>query len=626
MPVVRRRLSPLPLTEVAVEGRFWGPRVEANRRAAIPHVYEACRRTGRIDALRLGWRQGDPNPPHIFWDSDVAKWLEAAAYELATCPDPVLERRAEETADLLVKSQQPDGYLNTHFTVVEPGKRWTNLRDWHELYCAGHLMEAAVAHFEATGNRTLLNALCRYADHIDATFGPEEGKKHGYPGHEEIELALVKLYRATGQERYLRLAEYFVNERGRQPHYYDAEAEARGDTRRWMPYDYWQVHKPVREQHDAVGHAVRAMYLYSGMADVAAETGDPSLLAACRRLWHSVTRRRMYVTGAIGPRHHGEAFGDDWELPNDTAYAETCAAIGLVFFAHRMLAIEADGRYADVMERALYNGVLSGVSLDGRKFFYVNPLASAGAHHRQPFFDCACCPPNVARLLSSLGHYVYGTEADKALYVHLYASGEGCATLGSRRVCLIQATEYPWDGTVDLAVGLDKPTRFELALRIPGWCRKHALRLNGKAVAAPVRKGYARLRRTWNDGDRVTLALAMPVERVAANPAVDAAAGKVALQRGPVVYCLEACDHAVDVRAIRLPDRARLTPRFDKRLLGGTVVIEGKARAVPMREWKDRLYRPQAAGATAPAAIRAIPYCLWDNRKAGTMAVWLPRA
>ena len=620
-----RKLSPLPLTQVTVGGPFWGPWVEANRRASLPHVYEACKNTGRIDALRLQWRPGDPNPPHIFWDSDVAKWLEAAAYELAVHPDAALAQRAEETADLLIKAQQPDGYLNTHFTVVEPEKRWTNLRDWHELYCAGHLIEAAVAYFEATGRRNLLDALCRYADHIDATFGPEEGKKRGYPGHEELELALVRLYRATGEARYLRLAEYFINERGRQPHYYDLEAQARGDTRRWMPYEYWQVHKPVREQEEAVGHAVRAMYLCSGMADVAAETGDATLLAACRRLWRSVTERKMYVTGAVGARHHGEAFGDDWELPNDTAYAETCAAIGLVFFAQRMLELEADGRYADVLERALYNGVLPGVSLDGRKFFYVNPLASGGRHRRQPFFDCACCPPNVARLLASLGRYACGTEGDKAIYVHLYATGEAIAALGGRRVSLTQATGYPWDGTVDLAVGLDGPARFELALRVPGWCRKHALRVNGKAVAAPVRKGYARLRRTWNDGDRVTLILAMPVERVEANPVVDATAGKVALQRGPLVYCLEGCDHRVDVRTIRLPDRARLAARFDKRLLGGVTVIEGKAVAPAAGPWKDRLYASGPAK-TVPVAIRAVPYCLWDNRKGGTMAVWLPRA
>ncbi len=620
-----RKLSPLPLTQVTIGGPFWGPWVEANRRATLPHVYEACKNTGRIDALRLQWRPGDPNPPHIFWDSDVAKWLEAAAYELAVHPDAALAQRAEETADLLIKAQQPDGYLNTHFTVVEPEKRWTNLRDWHELYCAGHLIEAAVAYFEATGRRNLLDALCRYADHIDATFGPEEGKKRGYPGHEELELALVKLYRATGEVRYLRLAEYFINERGRQPHYYDLEAQARGDTRRWMPYEYWQVHKPVREQEEAVGHAVRAMYLCSGMADVAAETADASLLAACRRLWRSVTERKMYVTGAVGARHHGEAFGDDWELPNDTAYAETCAAIGLVFFAQRMLELEADGRYADVLERALYNGVLSGVSLDGRKFFYVNPLASGGRHRRQPFFDCACCPPNVARLLASLGRYACGTEGDNAIYVHLYATGEAIAALGGRRVSLTQDTAYPWDGTVDLAVGLDGPARFELALRVPGWCRKHALRVNGKAVAAPVRKGYARLRRTWSNGDRVTLALAMPVERVEANPVVDATAGKVALQRGPLVYCLEGCDHRVDVRTIRLPDRARLAARFDKRLLGGAVVIEGKAVAAAAAPWKDRLYAAGTAK-TVPVAIRAVPYCLWDNRKGGTMAVWLPRA
>jgi len=628
MAAPRRRLEPLPLTEVSVAGPFWGPRVEANRRATLRCVYDACKRTGRIDALRLGWRPGDPNPPHVFWDSDVAKWVEAAAYELAVRDDADLERRAEEVADLFVRSQQPDGYLNTHFTSVEPANRWTNLRDWHELYCAGHLIEAAVAHFEATGRRSLLDALCRYADHIDATFGPGDGRKRGYPGHEEVELALVKLYRATGEARYLRLAAFFVNERGRAPHYYDLEAQARGETsRRWMPsYEYWQAHRPVREQRDAVGHAVRALYLYSGMADVAAETGDASLLAACRRLWHSVTERRLYVTGGVGARPHGEAFGADWELPSDTAYAETCASIALVLFAHRMLEIEADGRYADVMERALYNGVAAGVSRDGTKFFYVNPLASDGRHRRQPFFDCACCPPNVARLFASLGRYAYAVEADRrALYVHLYAAGEGSATLDGHRVTLTQATAYPWDGTIDFDVGLDAATPFELALRVPGWCRRFSVRVNGRRTDAPIKKGYARLRRTWTDGDQVTLSLEMPIERLTAHPAVDATAGKVALQRGPLVYCLEGCDHKVDVRAIRLPDRARLAAHVDERLLGGAVVLEGKAVAVPTASRKEALYVAGTAKAT-PVAIRAVPYALWANRKAGPMVVWVPRA
>ena len=571
----RRRLVPLPLRDVEIDGPFWSPRVQTNREVTIPAVYEEYKRTGRIGAFRLRWKPGRPRQPHVFWDSDVAKWLEGLCSTLVTHPDAARRRLADRTARLIASAQQPDGYLNTHYTVVEPDARWGNLRDRHELYCAGHLMEAAVAHRQATGSMVLLDALCRYADLIDRAFGRGRGKQRGYPGHEEIELALVRLWRATGQRRYLNLAKYFIDERGREPHYFRLEAERRGEpSGPFMPGHFInrQAHRPVREQTEAVGHAVRAMYLYSGMADVAAETGDAALCAACRRLWRSATERKMYVTGGVGARHQGEAFGDDWELPNAGAYAETCAAIGLVFFAHRMLQADGDGRYADVMERALYNGALSGVSLDGRRFFYVNPLASDGSHHRREAFACSCCPPNVVRLLASLGAYVYSRD-DRALWVHLYLGGTATATLAGQPVTLTVATRYPWDGDVRATVATEKPVTFSLMLRVPGWCRRHTLRVNGRPVAARVSKGYARIRRRWSDGDRVDLSLAMPVERVAAHPLVEADAGKVALQRGPVVYCLEGCDHPVDVRRIALADRSRLTARFDPRLLGGTVVI-----------------------------------------------------
>jgi hypothetical protein len=623
----KRSLRPLDLTSVNITDPFWRPWLEANRRASIPHIYDMCKRTGRIDALRMTWKPGDPNPPHIFWESDVAKWIEAASYILAAQPEHALDHQVDEVIALLAGAQQPDGYLNVHFTLVEPGKRWTNLRDCHEMYCAGHLIEAGVAHFRATGKRSLLDIVRRYADHIDATFGP--GKRTGYCGHEEIELALVKLSRATGEPRYLRLAQYFINERGKQPHLFDIEARARGDdpAKAWCrgDYAYYQAHKPVREQKEVVGHAVRAMYLASGMADVAAETGDESLMAACRRLWRSTTARKMYVTGGVGARHHGEAFGLDYELPNESAYAETCAAIGLVLFAHRMLQIEADGQYADVLERALYNGVLAGMSRDGQKYFYVNPLASNGTHHREEFFDCACCPPNIARLLASLGAYTC-SAADDGLYVHLYVSGESRAQIAGREVTLRQRTLYPWGGFTAAAVALDGPATFALRLRIPGWCRKYRIAVNGKAVAAKTVKGYATIRREWRSGEDVTLDLEMPTERVAAHPALADDAGRVAIQRGPIVYCLEQCDHKADVRSIILPDVARLVPSFDKRLLGGCVVIDGWGLAPSPAAWKGRLYLPvREAGKPRRVRLRAVPYFLWDNRKPGAMTVWLPR-
>src|SRR5512136_2068131 len=424
---MKKSFTPLSFTQVSIEDEFWAPRLRTNRERTIPLEYEQCRSTGRLDAFRLNWKPGMEPVPHIFWDSDVAKWIEAASYTLAAHPDPRLQAQLDEIISLIASAQNSDGYLNTHFTVVEPGKRWTNLRDRHELYCAGHLIEAAVAHFQATGKRTLLDVLCRYADHIDQTFGPRPGQKRGYPGHEEIELALVKLYHVTGERRYLDLSLYFVDERGRQPHYYDLEAVARGDdpASYWAKtYAYMQAHVPVREQHQVVGHAVRAMYLYSALADLAGETGDRSLLETCEELWLHLCTRNLYITGGIGPSPANEGFTADYDLPNESAYAETCASIGLVFWNHRLLQLECAGRYADMMERALYNGVLSGVSLDGEKFFYENPLASQGNHHRQAWFDCACCPPNLARLLASLGQYVYA-QNDTELAVHLYVQGSG---------------------------------------------------------------------------------------------------------------------------------------------------------------------------------------------------------
>ncbi len=522
---ISRRFTAVPFTRVRVDDVFWAPRISANRERTLPHQYRMCLDTGRIGAYRLDWRPGMEPVPHVFWDSDVAKWIEAAAYSLATHPDPELDALLDETIALMASAQQEDGYLNPHFTVVEPDKRWTNLRDQHELYCAGHLIEAAVAHYQATGKRTLLDVMERYARYIDQVFGDEPGKLHGYCGHEEIELALVKLARATGDGRYLKLAQYFVDERGVQPYYFDSEAEARGEDpkKSYMGrYEYCQAHLPVREQREVVGHAVRAMYLYSAMADLVGETGDVAVREACDALWADLTLKKMYLTGGIGPSRHNEGFTSHYDLPNETAYAETCAAIGLVFWAHRLLQLECDGVYADVMERALYNGALSGVSLDGTKFFYENPLASNGNRHRQDWFGCACCPPNVARLLASLGGYVCGERAD-AVAVHLYVQGEVDTALAGLKV----ETNYPWEGAVHITV-TPKIEHFTLRLRVPGWCREYRLAVNGHSLEAPTERGYLCLMRDWAAGDTVTLELAMPVERVEAHPAVQAGRWSIA--------------------------------------------------------------------------------------------------
>jgi uncharacterized protein len=563
--------------------------------------------------------------PHIFWDSDIAKWLEAASYSLATHHDPALEAQVDEVIRLIVAAQQPDGYLNTYFTVVEPEKRWTNLRDWHELYCAGHLIEAAVAHFQATGKRVLLDALCRYADYIDTVFGIAPGKKRGYPGHEEIELALVKLYRVTDEKRYLHLSQYFVDERGRQPHYFDIEARLRGVDRaafQHRTYEYNQSHLPVREQREVVGHAVRAMYLYSAMADLARELHDQSLFDADQHLWNHLCTTRLYITGGLGPSRHNEGFTADYDLPNETAYAETCAAIGLVFWNHRMLQLDCEARYADVLERALYNCVLGGVSLDGQKFLYENPLTSLGTHHRQEWFMCACCPPNIARLLASLGQYIYAVN-DKDLVVHLYIQSTAQTTVGGREVTVRQETTYPWDGTITLRLGMDEPAMFGLRLRLPGWCHNAVLKVNGDTfdIASHLEQGYVRVERVWQDDDRVELELAMPVERMYAHPNVRQNAGCVALQRGPLVYCLEGTDNKAPLHRIVVPGITELASHFEPDM-PGVMVIRGKALVEEDTDWTETLYRSRPAS-LQPGAITAIPYYVWDNRQPGEMRVWL---
>ena len=637
-----RVLTPIALADVQIEDRFWAPRLEAVRRVTLAEEYEQLRETGRIEALRLNWRPGQPNPPHIFWDSDVAKWVEAASYSLITQPDAQLAAKLDEVVDLFAAAQQPDGYLNSHFTVVEPEKRWTNLRDWHELYCAGHIIEAAVAHHQATGSDKLLRVACRYADYISTVFGREPGKKRGYCGHEEIELALVRLYRATGERRYLDLARYFVDERGRQPHYFDQEARARGEDPAgdWHGHDYRynQSHLPVREQTSAEGHAVRAMYLYCAMADLAGETGDASLLEACRRLWQSVSGRRMYITGGIGSSARGERFTWDYDLPNASAYAETCAAIGLVFWAHRLLQVEPKAEYADVMERALYNGVLSGISLDGSRFFYVNPLevdyqaylhemdlygTSSIVPQRQGWFSCACCPPNIARLLTSLGSYALSAGDDRIL-VHLYLGGRMHASLAGGKVSIAVESRYPWEGRVRLEVTPEVRNHFTLGLRLPGWCRRPELSLNGRQVdLAPLtRDGYCYLERDWQAGDLLELELPMAVERMVAHPEVTADVGRVALQRGPLVYCFEQADNGPRLQQLRLPRDAGLAAAYEPSLLGGVVAIEGQALRSDPAAWHGGLYSRQPA-TEVPVPVRAIPYYAWANREPGDMLVWI---
>ncbi|MEI9418041.1 glycoside hydrolase family 127 protein [Mesorhizobium sp. Cs1321R2N1] len=639
---------PLPVPQVDVRG-FWGDRAEAVATRTADILYDRC-----VEARML--EQIDPDRPspgivipfhspspdeaaspgftgstvttQMFWDSDLGKTIETAAYSLYRRKNPELERKIDAVIDMYGRLQQEDGYLSSWYQRIQPGKRWTNLRDCHELYCAGHLIEGAVAYYQATGKRKLLDIMCRYADHIASVLGPEPGKKKGYCGHEEIELALVKLARVTGEQKYMVLAKYFIDQRGQQPHYFDEEARARGADPKayhFKTYEYSQSHIPVREQDKVVGHAVRAMYLYSGMADIATEYGDDTLRVALDRLWDDLTTKNLYITGGLGPSAHNEGFTSDYDLPNETAYAETCASVGLVFWASRMLGMGPNARYADMMERALYNGSISGLSLDGSLFFYENPLESRGKHNRWKWHRCPCCPPNVGRMVASIGSYFYSL-ADDALAVHLYGDSTARFDISGVPVTLAQASRYPWDGAVEITVEPQAPVAFTLHLRVPGWSSGARLEINGEAVDLEelTSDGYAAIRRNWTKGDRVRLDLEMPIERLYANPEVRQDAGRVALSRGPLIYCVEATDNDTSLHRLTLPRTAGIEAHDEPDLLGGVVTLSATAQADADAGdgWRDGLYRSEPP-AKVETRLTAIPYFAWDNREPGEMLVWL---
>ncbi len=637
--------------KVVLRDAFWLKHEKLIRETAIPYQWSTLNdeessaeashaiRNFRIAAgLEKGEFYG-----FVFQDSDVYKWLEGVSYSLENCPNRELEETADRTIELIGKAQRPDGYLNTYFTVKEPEKRWTNLHECHELYCAGHMIEAAVAYYEATQKTDFLEIARKFADYIDTVFGPEPQKRKGYPGHPEIELALVRLYRATRDRKYLNLSRYFLEQRGRSPYYFDEEWERRGRTCFENPSDttppgdhrtYNQTHQPVTEQKKAVGHAVRAVYLYSAMADVAAETGDEALWNACRSLWDDIEETQLYITGGIGSTGIGEAFTFDYNLPNDTVYAETCASIGLVFFADRMLRVDPNARYADVMERVLYNLLPASVSMDGKHFFYVNPLEvwpeacendPAKAHVkpvRQPWFGCACCPPNLVRLVESLSSYIYRT-GERTLYVNLYIGSSVSFSLEQAKGTFTQRSDYPWDGRIQMRLSLESSAEFAVALRLPGWCHSARIKVNGQEIEGKplLRDGYAVLNRLWKDGDEILLDLDMPVQLIAANPKVRADAGKVAIQRGPVVYCLEEADNGANLSGISLNRNSALTVSRQQ-ILGGITVIEGKGKRIDESGWGKRLYQPFEDSKTE-IGIRAIPYFAWGNRGKGEMLTWI---
>ena len=656
-----REIAGFPQLTATIDGGFWHRYQVLVRDEVIPYQWKAMNdeipgapKSHSVENFRIaaGVRKGTYDGM-VFQDSDLAKWLEAAGNVLAVDHGGNRELRAwaEEAVDLIARAQQPDGYVNTYFTVKDPSGRWKNLREAHEMYCAGHLIEAGVSLFRGTRNRKILDVVRRLADHLDSRFGKEKPKVRGYCGHEEVELALVKLARLTSERKYLNLAAYFVEERGRSPSYFETESSAPGFTPIFgiKSLDYYQAHVPVREQQHAVGHAVRAMYLYTAMADLAMETGDASLAQTCDRLWEDVTRRKMYVTGGIGSSAHLESFGADFDLPNDIAYAETCAAIGLFLFSSRMTRLHDDAKYADVMERALYNGIISGLALDGKSYFYVNPLEVVPAvcdangsyrhvkYRRQPWYGCACCPPNIARTLSSLGEHAYHLRGD-TLYADLYHEGVVTFPVAGREVSLRQTTRYPWDGEVRFQPLGDASAEFTLALRIPSWSRGHRLSVNGSPLPGEAAAdGYRRVRRRWSSSDALELSLPLGIERVHADPRVRADYGKVAIQRGPIVYCLEEADNGAELSRLQLPANAALEAAERTDLLGGVVVIHGMgvreaggpagANAAPTGELysRDDGRRPAEGSSNVPTAkdLFFIPYYAWANRTPGEMAVWI---
>ena len=575
----------------------------------------------------------------VFQDSDFSKWIEAVAYSLVNHPDEELERTADEAIDIVCAAQMENGYLDTYYIINGMDRSFSNLKDHHELYCLGHLIEGAVAYDQATGKDKLLKAAMKYADYVERCFGTDEGKCKGYPGHEIAEMALVRLYEHTGQERYLKLASYFIDERGKLPYYWDSEAEGRQNHAAQQAgerYQYYQAHRPVREQDEAVGHAVRAVYLYSGMADVARITGDAKLKEACGRLWDSIVQEKMYITGAIGGTHIGESFSFPFDLPNDTAYAETCASIGLVFFARRMLEMEPDAAYGDVMELALYNSVLSGMALDGKSFFYVNPLEvlPEACHKderkfhvkpvRQKWFGCACCPPNVARLISSIPAYAY-TENEDTLFMHLALSGEVKKQLGGKTASFAVQSGMPWDGKVTVTYTGEEAVCMKLAVRIPGWCGNWDAQVPDN-YKCREEKGYYYIEGNWEPGSQVVLDFVMEVRFYQADGRVREDFGKAAVMRGPIVYCAEEADNGKSLHEYQiLPSQP---------VQAGEITIEGSkypslsvsARKRRKTEQTGRLYVTYEAPKYEPAQLHMIPYFAWANRGENEMAVWFPAA
>ena len=632
-------ITPVSFTKVDINDSFWKPRLETNRKVTIPYDFEKCEETKRIQNFEIaaGLKEGDFVGIR-YNDSDVFKIMEGAAYSLANHPDPELEKYLDELIAKVAGAQEDDGYLYTTRTINPENpaqnageERWSNLDQSHELYNVGHMYEAAVAHFQATGKRTFLDVAIKNADLIASIFGQD--KQFGMPGHQEIEIGLVKLFRVTGDAKYLNLAKYFLDVRGQELD--DATFPQRRDT-------YFQSHIPVVEQDEAVGHSVRATYMYSGMADVAAITGDKDYIRAIDKIWENVVYKKIYVTGGIGARHNGEAFGDNYELPNETAYNETCAAIANCMWNHRMFLLKGDAKYYDVLERTLYNGLLAGISMEGDAFFYPNPLAcdakyafNQGALTRKPWFDCSCCPSNIVRFLPSLPGYIYAVR-ENDLFVNLYMSNKAEVMIEENKVQLIQTSNYPWDGEITIEVNPESQSDFNLKLRIPGWSygqpvpgdlytyfekgnNRNTAQLNGNEVEMILEKGYLTINSNWKKGDVVKLNLPMEIQLVESHQKVMDNKNRVAIERGPIVYCIESVDNKGEVFNLIMPEFAPFTSKWEQDMLGGIQLIHADAISFVLKIGGDEVK-------TKSHKLVAIPYYAWSHRGIGEMAVWLPKS
>lgn len=665
--------SPVSLKHIRIQDKFWEKESELVRTEVIPYQWKAlndqiadaapsyCMHNFKAAVKQKQERkeQGaafeepaytfrgfeclpeDPQHPDdrfygfVFQDSDFYKWIEAVGYSLIRHPDEKLEALADEAIEIVAAAQQEDGYLDTYYILNGKDRIFTNLKDHHELYCLGHLIEGAVAYYQATGKDRILKVACGYADYAAAHLGVEEGKRKGYPGHEIAEMALIRLYEVTGDKKYLDLCLFFLNQRGTQPYYFDSEKNDYAGTEaqdKGLRYMYYQAHLPVREQTEALGHAVRAVYLYSGMAAAAKVTQDAELLRACEALWDNVTNQKMYITGGIGATHIGEAFSFNYDLPNDTAYAETCASIGLIFWARRMLEIRADAKYANVMERALYNCVLSGMALDGKSFFYVNPLEvvpeachkdERKAHVepvRQKWFGCACCPPNLARLLSSVGSYAYTASGD-TLFVHLYVGGTIKRKAQDREVTIQITSDFPAEGKVSVCVD-SQGVPYTVAFRIPDWCETYTVS-GAEEAGKRIQDGYLYLTKVWKPEEVLMLDFPMKVRILQANALVREDIGKVAVARGPMVYCMEEADNGKDLHLLTLDISG--TPVTHRSKVAGeevtAIILKGWRQESPVKS--QGLYYPVQKPVTHYVDLRFVPYYVWGNRGENEMSVWI---